>query len=266
MNGETARRLVEINRRFYARHAASFSASRGRPWPGWERLLDFWPTPSGRPLTVLDVGCGNARFASFLAARREDPLSYLGLDLSGELLADARERLAGLPPRVSAEARECDVGEGRLDGLGERRFDAVVLFGVLHHLPGAELRRDLLRRLGELLEPGGVLALTLWRFDRQPRFAAKELGWEEYNRSAAEKIDLAELEAGDHLLTWGGDRSTPRYCHLTDQDEEHALVTASGLETRARFAADGPGGEDNVYLVLAPSAGAQEASASPSAN
>ena len=39
MNQETVQALHRINRDFYRRCAAEFSASRRRPWPGWERAL-----------------------------------------------------------------------------------------------------------------------------------------------------------------------------------------------------------------------------------
>ena len=62
MDTETINRLNAINHAFYATVADDFDQTRGTAWPGWKRLLPYLTTP----LSVLDVGCGNARFALFL--------------------------------------------------------------------------------------------------------------------------------------------------------------------------------------------------------
>ncbi len=252
MSPEARSALQAINRRFYDRFASGFDASRGRPWPGWARLADRFLPAAGTPCAVLDAGCGNGRFGAFLAGRRTGPLSYLGLDGCDALLSAAAERLEG---RIEApELRRLDLleidPERALDG---RRFDLVVLFGVLHHVPGAGARQDLLRRLGATLAPGGVLAASIWRLDRTPRYARRVVPWEAYNRRRAgrgsQPLDLDALEAGDTLLSWGGDVEHPRYCHFPDDAEIEALAAAPDLSPADRFEADGPSGGDNLYLV-----------------
>ena len=258
MNVATQRALLELNRRFYARYAASFSASRERPWHGWERLLDHLAAARRGALRVLDVGCGNGRFATFLAARRPEKIFYLGVDSSPQLLAEARRRLSHLVAEGRLELRllelevTADEAVQQLAGsrLGRARLQLITLFGVLHHIPGRAGRARLLARLALHLAAPGLLAVSLWCFDRQRRISDKILPWEEYNRRAPEPIDLVQLERGDHLLTWAGERDTPRYCHLADEEEIAGLITAVGLPCRARFAADGPGGDHNLYLVF----------------
>ncbi len=254
MSPEIQSALRAINRRFYDRHARGFDASRGRPWPGWQRLADRLVPP---PRTVLDAGCGNGRFGAFLAGhrcagRRFGAFRYLGVDGCGELLRAAGERLDGL---IEAPDLRClDVLDEDLDrALGGERFDLIALFGVLHHVPGADSRRALLRRLGRLLAPAGLLAASVWRFDRTRRFARRVVPWEAYNeqrtRHGAEPIATGALEAGDTLLSWGGDGEHPRYCHFPDDAEIEALAGAPGLELADRYETDGPSGRDNLYLV-----------------
>lgn len=62
MDTKTINHLNAINRAFYATVANDFDQTRGTAWPGWKRLQPYLTLP----LSVLDVGCGNARFALFL--------------------------------------------------------------------------------------------------------------------------------------------------------------------------------------------------------
>ncbi len=254
MNDTTRRALAEINRRFYSRHAESFSASREKPWLGWNRLLGHLGAPARGALRVLDVGCGNARFASFLAEHRDDRIAYLGVDASPALLEAARQRLAeGADGRVSTRLLRQDLtGKGVEGCLGTSSHHLIALFGILHHIPGRAARADLLARLAPRLAPSGVLAASLWRFDRLPRFAAKVVPWADFNRDSPDPVDPGDLEDGDYLLTWAGDRDTPRYCHLVDEDEISSALAAAGLTCLDRFTADGSAGDLNRYLVYGP--------------
>ncbi len=254
MSAATERQLGAINHRFYERFAAEFSATRERPWPGWERIAEH-TTP---PIEVLDVGCGNGRFGTFLASRWAGPFRYAGIDGCAQLLRAAEQRLASVAG--GPELRDFDVLEqDPATAFGAQRFGLVALFGVLHHVPGESRRRRLLGRLGRLLAPGGILAVSIWRLDRSPRFERRVVSWEDYNRRRARcglvPVDLGTLEAGDALLSWGGDDRHPRYCHFPGAAEIEGWI--DGMEPRLidRFEADGPSGQDNLYLVWRSDAG-----------
>jgi SAM-dependent methyltransferase len=161
---ETVDALRAVNRRFYRERASEFSRSRERPWRGWEEILARAGELLPAHPRVLDVGCGNGRFARFLEERLGKAFDYCGVDESPLGLAEARRRLADRDNRAFVEA---DFLEGPLP-KGE--FDLLVLFGVLHHVPGRENRIGLLKRLSTLLAPGGLLAFSLWRFAHHPRF------------------------------------------------------------------------------------------------
>jgi tRNA (uracil-5-)-methyltransferase TRM9 len=249
MDLRTQNALLAVNRRFYERHGASFSATRQFAWPGWPHLLPHLPQVAPTPLAVLDVGCGNGRFARFLATQVKAPWTYLGLDSSPLLLAQAQE----LP--LPLQLRLVDLIADPLSAvLGEQRFHWIALFGVLHHLPGRANRQRLLVDLAHHLARPGILTLSIWRFDQDPRAPQKRLSWERYNTTAGERIALDQLEPGDQLLTWAGDPDTPRFCHLADEGEVvhwQALLGQQELSLRERFAADGRTGAENSYLVFA---------------
>jgi SAM-dependent methyltransferase len=257
MKPQTRLALRELNRRFYDERADAFSASRDHPWPGWTRLLSHVAEPSKartatRAFAVLDAGCGNGRFLAFLADTWRERFAYAGCDSSAALLAIASKQA---PPHVEVELRECDLcaqEAGRV--FADRSFDLVAVFGVLHHVPDADERRGLVAALADRVAPGGVLALTFWRFGRRERFARRVLRWADYNSTADRAIDEADLEAGDMLLRFGDTPGPPRYCHLADDREIDALVAEVSAGDRFalvdRYCADGKSGDLNEYVVL----------------
>lgn len=247
MNTETINRLNTINRAFYAAVADDFDQTRGTAWPGWQRLLPYLTTP----LSVLDVGCGNARFALFLHDNRatlsppspnsllstqHSVLSYTGLDSSPALLAHANEALAD-KPHLQATFEQRDIIENPPDA-GE--YDLVVLLGVLHHIPGYEQRQTFMRQLARRVKSGGLLVFTAWRFYEYERFRERITPWPE---------DI-QVEPHDYLLDWRRGAVSLRYCHYTNDAEHDALVAASGLTEIDTYRADGQGGTANRYSVL----------------
>lgn len=232
----TIHRLNDINRRFYATVADDFDTTRSKPWPGWRQLLPHLRRLSANPLRLLDVGCGNGRFGLFAARELNRPLRYHGLDNNAALLARAADTLAPLP-NIDAQLEERDVITG---GLPDDASDAVVLFGVLHHVPGAAQRLQLLRELAVRVAPGGLLAFAAWRFFDFERFRARIVPWPD---------DLT-VETGDYLLDWRRGANALRYCHHVDDAEFGRLVAATGLRMVATYRADGQTGDANLYAVL----------------
>lgn len=242
MNPRTRELLQSLNRDFYEKHAGSFDSTRDHPWPGFRRVLDR--LPSG-PRTLLDAGCGNGRFALFLAETERVDVAYTGIDASQALLSSCRKRTRHLS-RSPLRFVRCDLLQERDLPVGP--FDAIVLFGVLHHVPGFEQRVKLITRLASRLAPGGFLAATLWRFGSDPRVAGRTVAWQDQPIG----IDPAELEPGDHLLRWGTSPDVVRYCHFVDDPEVERLLARAGeagLELIDRFRSDGKTGDLNEYLV-----------------
>jgi len=242
MDEKTARALNRLNVTFYRERAAEFSAKRERPWAGWNRLIPLLPE---LPLHVLDVGCGNGRLGTFLAARR--PVErYVGVDASAPLLAEAR---AALPPTLATELHCADFFETRpAEVLPAGPFTLVALFGVLHGVPGQARRRELLAAAASRVAPGGLLAVTCWRFVEEPALRRRIVAWDAPAARAA-GVDPDRLEPGDHLLAWGvGD--AVRFAHAIDEDEITRLTAGLPLEPVARFSSDGRGQALNRYLVL----------------
>ncbi len=244
MDTPTQAALRRINRDFYSRHAADFDRTRHPGgWPGWRRVVETAAQTTNRPLRVLDLGCGNGRFALFLEhnsqLRQDRPFVYHGIDLSSELIDHARAARAGLD-HIRFEVN--DIENCTLD---EATYDLVTLFGVLHHIPGFDTRRRTLERAASAVAPGGLLALTCWQFADDPGFERRRLDW-----ASEAGVDPAELEPGDHLLRWGpADSQARRYCHHTDEPELDRLACRLPLAEVAPYCSDGPGGRQNLYWL-----------------
>lgn len=250
MDPRTRDALRALDRRFYESCADAFDRARDHAWPGWERI----PLPAGAggaaALRVLDVGCGNARFATALRGRVDRGLAYTGVDQSPGMLAHARARLARLRG-VAFTLCETDVLDGDPDAiLPDGPFDLVVAFGLLHHVPGHDARRSLLRALARRVAPGGVLAFTAWQFADRPRFARRIVPWSALGATGAGAVDPAALERGDHLVAFGHGDGGLRYAHHCDESELDALEGSLPLRPLARFSADGRSGDLNRYVVL----------------
>ncbi|CAN5574325.1 hypothetical protein BH10PLA1_BH10PLA1_11940 [soil metagenome] len=97
-------------------------------------------------MNVLEVGCGTGNFTELMAS---SGASIIGVDISPELLVLAEKR--NLPADrikfIAARFEDCDL---------HGPFDAIVGSSVLHHLD----YRVALRRIFEMLKPGGVLSFA----------------------------------------------------------------------------------------------------------
>ncbi len=114
------------------------------PQEAWGReVLDRLPLDGGE--TVLDAGCGTGRVTELLRERLPRG-RLIGVDASGKMVDQARERLGG---RV--ELRVVDLIDLGLD----REVDAVFSNAVFHWIADHE---RLFERLHAALRPGGRLA------------------------------------------------------------------------------------------------------------
>ena len=245
MKRRTRERLDAMNRRFYATHADAFAASRNHPWPGWRRALALAALDDDD--LVVDVACGNGRFARFLADEAIARVRYRGFDSSHALLTAARRQ--GLDSDRFQFTEADVVLEPAAAWLAAPHADWITGFGILHHVPGREARGAWLRGLAGQLRPGGMMCVAVWRFGAFERFRDHVVPWSAYNAEARDPVDTQDLETGDMLLDWRGDARTPRYCHDIDGEELEALVAAVEAEVVERFDADGREGALNHYIV-----------------
>ncbi len=249
MNERTHQQLHALSLAFYEAHAEAFDASRADlPWPGWDRVVEALPDQGNQ---ILDIGCGNGRFAHFLQNSGVD-FDYTGTDANDALLEAARE---SLEPPLGDRARFVlqDFLEASEPGrhLPHQEFSLVALMGVLHHVPGMEARLALLRAAAKRLAHGGLLALTAWQFAGRERFERRLVDWSKIGDVLGVPVDRTELDPGDFLLRFGNDPTAPpRYCHQVSDAEFAGWPERLGLRPIADFRADGAEGDLNRYWLL----------------
>ena len=131
--------------------------------------------------------------------------------------------------------------------------DLTVCFGFFHHVPGREARERLLRALCAATIPGGLVAVSLWRFMDDPGLAKKaHESHEAALRNFAEQGLCLRLDANDYLLGWQQTQGVFRYCHhFTDEEVKVLAASVSDVAQLADcFRADGRTGSLNEYLVF----------------
>lgn len=107
----------------------------------------------GRPLSVLDLGCGGGNLAAALA---EDGNTVIGVDESEEMLGMARRLLSSRSAEVQDRVRlrhssiEGFVGDGT-------QFDAVTALGLIGYLPNDDI---LFEKASKVLKPHGLLVIS----------------------------------------------------------------------------------------------------------
>lgn len=233
------RRLLTINRTFYERFAAAFASTRFGKQPGYDRL---WPYASGAQ-SVLDLGCGNARLARFLAGQGWRGI-YWGIDISQPLLALARQMTQALEG-MQACFLVLDLAEPGWSGVFSRsRFDVVFALALLHHIPSHAYRQAFVTEMARLVRSGGYAILSTWRFLHNTRMRRKIVPWETIGLRAE------EVEAGDYLLDWKKEGIGYRYVHHVTEEEMTHLATQAGLHVVEMFHADGREGDLSLYAVL----------------
>lgn len=233
-------KLLRINQEFYSKFATQFATTRYGFQPGWKCIILYFPPRC----QVLDLGCGNGRFAHFLDERLQR-VRYIGLDGSRALVEIAEESSAQLA-HTEAVFRVADLAQpGWEQAYTDSRFDVVVALAVLHHIPGFDARSTFLAAAAACLAPDSALILSNWRFQQNARMRRKIVPWDTVG------LDEGDVEPGDYLLDWrAGDETGYRYAHQLDETEVVELASRAGLEVIEQFHADGREGDLSLYSVL----------------
>lgn len=237
VDAETVKTLLETNREFYSQFSADFSDTRS----GERFNLEPFRAYLANDMRLLDAGCGNGRLANALE-RAGFALDYFGIDSSPELIAFAEKKSAVLKT-VRAVFRVADLTQTHWgDTVRDAApFDVIVSLAVLHHIPGFDLRANVLKEIRAILKPRGIFIMSNWQFLNNERLRKKIVPWE-----TCRDVPPEHLERGDYLLDWKRGGVGYRYVHLIDKNEANELASAGGFQILQQFYADG---DLNLYSI-----------------
>ena len=155
---------------------------------GW--VADLLPAA---PAAVLDIGAGSGRDAAWLSSRGYD---VVAVEPSPRMRAIARERHAKPAIRWLADSLPA-LRHTRESGL---TFDLILLSAVWMHVAPADRARAF-RRLVDLLEPGGLIALSLRHGPAEAARAMHPVSADEIHRLARDNGAFVErcIADEDHL-------------------------------------------------------------------
>lgn len=205
---------------FYNKHSESFDRSRNFYWKGFNETLNFLKNGQN----VLDFGCGNARFYKFLLENNLK-LNYLGIDSNQLFIEENRKKYP------NSRFETIDIISDKINI--QEQFNLVVVFGLTHHIPSKEFRKNWFKNLEDLVMENGTLIISYWKFD----ITKDDKDFE---------ISGYKRENNDYFLGWKGDYSEHRFCHYFNEEELEKIKSYfNSLKFKIQFEE-----EDNIYMVF----------------
>jgi tRNA (uracil-5-)-methyltransferase TRM9 len=245
MEPEVASRLLALNRQFYQTRGQEFSATRMRLQPGVQRVMGM----IFKSARILDLGCGNGELARQLAQIGFTG-QYIGLDASSSLLEEARKqndrinRFSFILTDLSSPDWD-ELVDFHPAPSGDS-LDIVLAFAVLHHIPGSDLRRNVLKKTRRLISNSGRLIHSEWQFLNSPRLVERIQPWEMAG------LTNQDVDPGDYLLDWRRGGYSLRYVHFFTQAELSSLAIESGFKVIETYLSDGENGRLGLYQIWSP--------------
>jgi ubiquinone/menaquinone biosynthesis C-methylase UbiE len=141
---------------------------------------------------ALEIGCGPGRLIRPMSRHFGE---IHGIDVSDEMIAHARRKLAGMPHAHVHHASGSDLAL-----FPENHFDFVYSYAVFQHIPSRDVVFSYLRETVRVLKPGGIARLQI---NGLPKSARAYTTWEGV-RIGSDEIHAFTRECGMRLLSLTG--------------------------------------------------------------
>jgi ubiquinone/menaquinone biosynthesis C-methylase UbiE len=205
---------------FYDHEAKKYYESRKKYRHEGKLLLQTIETFGKKPLNILEFGCGSGRFANYLQQHYTGKYSYVGVDISQELLSYAKK---DIPKRkfICEDITEFVVRQK------QEKFDLIIGTSSFQHISTYRERLFLMKHFYRLLKYDGIVMMTNRSFSK--RFLQKH--WKEVLKALAKyAVTLGKSSRRDILVPRTNQGHTfHRYYHLLSLLELKKLMKFSGL-------------------------------------
>lgn len=215
MKKKQALQLLKQTQETYNTIAHSYSQTK-RPaiWSHIDEYTQYLQKHS----RVLDVGCGDGRLAHLLQSYK---VSYTGVDISKTFIDIAKSKHGHLGTFQ------------RTNGIHlpfkQETFDHIFAIGVIHHIPGKELRKEWLEELRRVLKPNGHLTITAWANLKQ------QYRTQQIQNNLKILIRRTNLDWNSLWIPWKKDQETPqlRYYHIFTKRSLRNSLEKNGFLVRS---------------------------------
>jgi 2-polyprenyl-3-methyl-5-hydroxy-6-metoxy-1,4-benzoquinol methylase len=209
MKQKIVENLLELSKNSYDKIAADFDITRKKEI--WPEIRTFANQVKNGD-RVLDAGCGNGRL---LEALENKNIDYLGIDNSRSLLNLAKKNY----PKnkfLELDLAGNNLNINTLGTLGNKKFNAIFCLAVLQHIPGKDLKIQILKSMRLLLENDGVIVISNWNLwsSRHKSLIIKQIFYK--------LIGLNKKDFGDIIFPWKnkhGETISNRYYHAFTRRE-----------------------------------------------
>lgn len=204
MNQKTAQKILNEVKRSFEKIAKDFSSTRKHFWPEFDHIAAY----INHGDNLLDIGCGNGRFAQFLQNKQ---INYFGLDISKKLLKIAKKNV---PQGNFFQADMTSLP------FPDHTFDQIVMIASFHHIPSIKLRQKTLQECYRVLKNKGLIFILVWNL-YQAKF--KSAFQEALKRSS---LSSGNYSKKDLFIPWKKNHNLNRYYYAFTLPELKKLLVS----------------------------------------
>lgn len=176
-----------------------------------------------RTLSLLEIGCGAGRMTRHLAGIFGH---VAGVDVSGEMIRQAGERLAGVENVRLIETSGVDFKQ-----FPNESFDLIISAYVFQHVPSVDVIDSNLRDAWRVLKPGGMLRFQTNAISRLEFERIEKDTWTGAAYTEAAIRRFARERSAQLISIFGADT---QYCWTTIKKRQFALAALAGDEEDRR--------------------------------
>ena len=134
------------------------------------------------------------------------------------------------------------VGDALTLPFPDERFDTVVSFAVLHHIPSRAYRIQFLREAARVTKPKGMIILTAWNVWRAKPWVVITFGLKKI-------FGLTRTDLGDAIIGFNNEKNV-RFVHALTKREIRSLAREAGLTIERLERIRRPSGEENFFAIF----------------